>query len=217
MDDHKESKATRELKSEIAKEKPRDNEGHFVHVERSENPEPAEGSKNPIDKFFSEHTHYSKSQDDILDVHVGNPLHRITQLLEDIKKQKAFSFTIKGSLGIAGVALALGVFGIFGGGKILCDRGVRTEIGVIKTLNIMETESSEVPVLSQILNYFNPKTPHKRIVLVKNDETVIFILGNHNQTIQQWNNNYVIATGNYDACSQTLSVAETNSIENYFR
>jgi len=36
------------------------------------------------------------------------------ELLQDIKKQKAFSFTLKGSLGIAGVALALGMFGIFG-------------------------------------------------------------------------------------------------------
>src|SRR3989304_9340450 len=129
--------------------------------------------KDSLEKFISENVHYSKNKDDLLDVHIGNPLRRITELLEEIKRQKAFSFTLKGSLGIAGVALALGVFGVFGGGKILCEKGVQSYIGTVKTLNVMEQESSGIPVLSQFLDYFAPKQTHNKVVLVKNDESVI--------------------------------------------
>ena len=193
---------TKEEHEKVASKMQRDSKGHFIKGSR--------GSQ-----ILSEQ---GESKDDILDVHVGNPLRKITELLVDIKKQKAFSFTLKGSLGIMGVALALSVFGIFGGGKILCDKGVQTQIGVIKTLNIYDTEQSRsIPVLSLFLNYFNPKTPHYKTILVKTDETVISVLGINNKTIQQWNNNYVIATGNYDACSQTLTVSNPGGIEIYSR
>src|SRR3989344_7304729 len=97
--------------------------------------------KDPIEKFISENIHYSKNKDNLLDVHIGNPLRRIAELLEEIKRQKAFSFTLKGSLGIAGVALALGVFGVLGSGRILCDKGIQTQIGTIKILSVQEKES----------------------------------------------------------------------------
>jgi len=94
---------------EVAKSEARDDKGHFIHVEKPspeqpQNPQPPQEPQhqNPVSKFLSDHTRYDKSQDDLLDVHVANPLRRIAQLLEDIKRQKAFSFTLKGSLGLAG-------------------------------------------------------------------------------------------------------------------
>src|SRR3989338_7295204 len=54
-------------------------------------------SKNPISNFLRNNTSVSKTKDDstLLEIHIGNPLRKITQLLEEIKKQKAFSFTLK--------------------------------------------------------------------------------------------------------------------------
>src|SRR5438046_1279755 len=91
--------------------------------------------KDDVEKFVSSHVHYSKNDDDILDVHIGNPLYKITKLLEEIKKQKAFSFTLKGSLGIAGVVLAFTFLGVLGAGNVLCSKGVQSEIGVVQILN----------------------------------------------------------------------------------
>lgn len=213
-----ENKGKSELKSVVAEHKPRDEEGHFVHVE---SPNSQAKSQDPISKFLGQHTNYSKNQDDLLDIHVGNPLQKIVTLLEEIKKQKAFSFTLKGSLGIAGVALALGVFGVFGGGKILCDRGTQSYIGTIKTLNIMETQSSKIPVLSQFLDYFNPKQSHSRVVLIKNDETVISLTGkaliNNPSSLITTGSYPVIATGNYNSCSQTLTITDANGLQIYAR
>lgn len=54
---------------------------------------------------------------------------------------------MKGSLGIAGVALALGVFGILGAGNLLCEKGIQTQIGVIKVLNVQEKDTG-IPIYS---------------------------------------------------------------------
>lgn len=201
-----------ELKSVVAEHKPRDEEGHFVHTA---GPEPVEGSKNPINKFFSENVRYSKSKDNLLDVHVGNPLHKVIQLLQDIKNQKAFSFTLKGSLGIAGVALALGLFGIFGAGNLLCDKGVQKEIGIIKVLNVQEQESASIPLLSGILDYFSPRAKHNSIVLIKLDQAVITLPYSSKVDLTKFSNYPVIATGNYNSCSQTLSITDANGLQIY--
>src|SRR3989338_3621357 len=112
-------------------------------------------SKNPISNFLRNNTSVSKTKDDstLLEIHIVNPLRKITQLLEEIKKQKVFSFTLKGSLGIMGVALALSVFGIFGGSKMLCDKGVQTKLGTLKILAVPENEPS-IPLLSPAIDYY---------------------------------------------------------------
>lgn len=204
---------TSELKSEVAQQKARDEEGHFVHEDQT-NPGHAD-HHNPLGQFFSDHTHPSKNKDDLLDVHVGNPLRRITKLLEDIKKQKAFSFTVKGSLGIAGVALALGVFGVFGGGQIICDKGIQTHIGTIKVLQIQDQDSATIPALSLFLDYFAPKVMHQRTVLIKADQTVIRIPFSRTVDLGKYSNFPVIVTGKYDSCSQTLVVTDATGIEIY--
>src|SRR3989344_7500955 len=135
---------TSEAKSKVAQEKPRDEEGHFIeNIKKS-----AKETLSHLEKNVD----YNKKQDDLLNVHVGNPLKRVTDLLEDIKRQKAFAFTLKGSLGLAGVAIALSVFGIFGGSKMLCDKGTQTEVGIIRILNVQEAEDSNVPILGFIID-----------------------------------------------------------------
>lgn len=169
--------------------------------------------KDPISKFFKENTHYSKNKDDLIDIHVGNPLNKIIELLEDIKKQKAFSFTLKGSLGIMGIFLTLSVFGIFGGGKILCDRGSQSQIGVIRVLNIEDSIPSQIPLLDPLLDYFAPRGKYKRAVLIKNDSSVVRLSYVRNLDFKEYVDLPVIATGNYDSCGQTLTLDNKEGIE----
>ncbi|MBI3984426.1 MAG: hypothetical protein HY344_00575 [Candidatus Levybacteria bacterium] len=170
-------------------------------------------AKDPISKFFKENTHYSKTKDDLIDIHVGNPLYRIVELLEDIKKQKAFSFTLKGSLGIMGVFLALSVFGIFGGGKILCDKGSQSQIGEIRVLNIEDNIPSQIPLLDPFLDYFAPRQTYKRTVLIKNDGDVVRLPYVRNLDFSKYLDQYVIATGNFDSCGQTLTLEDKEGME----
>lgn len=193
----------------MTKDRPRDDEGRYVSKEK----EKKHLQKDPISRYFSENIHYERNKEDLLDIRVGNPLRRILQLLEDIKRQKAFSFTLKGSLGIAGVFLALSVFGIFGGGKILCDKGTQTQIGLVKILNIQETEPGGIPVLSAFLDYFRPRPTHDRVVLIKPDNQTLRLPYSSIIDLNGFKDTLVIATGNYDSCSHTLTLKDLKSIQ----
>lgn len=184
----------------------RDSSGHFVKKTQ----EAIENTLSNLEKNID----YNKNQDDLLNVHVGNPLKRITELLEEIKRQKAFAFTLKGSLGLAGVAIALSVFGIFGGSKLLCDKGVQTEIGLIKILNSQEAENSNVPLLGFVIDYLKgaigTQTTHNRIILQMRNDSVINLPYSGKINFSIYKNKEVYVTGNYDSCSRTL---KTESIE----
>ena len=177
-------------------------------------------SKNPISNFLRNNTSVSKTKDDstLLEIHIGNPLRKITQLLEEIKKQKAFSFTLKGSLGIMGVALALSVFGFFGGSKMLCDKGVQTKLGTLKVLTISESEPS-IPLLGPVINYYKKifsipvsSAKHNRTILAS-QEGIIHLPYTRNASFSEFANQNTFATGEYDSCSKTLKVSGSKSLE----
>ncbi|OGH26413.1 MAG: hypothetical protein A3C30_04895 [Candidatus Levybacteria bacterium RIFCSPHIGHO2_02_FULL_40_18] len=172
-------------------------------------------AKDPVEKFISENVHYSKNKDDLLDVHIGNPLRRITELLEEIKRQKAFSFTLKGSLGIAGVILTLSILGILGAGNLLCAKGVQKQIGVVKVLNIKEKEPPAIPLFSDVIDLFFARPKHNSVVLVKSDDTVITLPYSRSVSLNQYASLPVIATGDYDSCGQTLTIKDPTAIEIY--
>lgn len=170
----------------------------------------------PIEKLLKESIHYSKKQDDLLDIHIGNPLRKITLLLEQIKKEKAFSFTLKGSLGAMGVVLVVGSFGIFGGEKLLCNKGIQSHIGTVRILNTQDLEASTVPLFSGFIDYLKGITgtgvTHPRIVLIQNEKTIALpYSASHN--ISTYSGVMVIATGDYDSCSQTLKVNSSDAIQ----
>lgn len=217
MDDkYEESPETREKKSQIAEEKPRDSEGHFIH----QNPSPAEAlakegqhHQNKVIELLQENVHYSKKQDDLLDLHVGNPLKRITTLLEDIKKQKAFSFSIKGSLGLMGVVLVAGTFGILGIGNVLCDKGVQTRRGVLEALAYKENTSTSILDFVPILSNFTSHPQQPRKVLNEANGDILHVITKNGVSLTMFLNQTVTLSGSYDACSQKMTISDANGVQ----
>ncbi|MEK7605330.1 MAG: hypothetical protein AAB478_02275 [Patescibacteria group bacterium] len=198
---------------------PHDSHGHFIH----KFPTPPKPGSQPslTEKLFPTHVSvdHKVTQDALLDVHIGNPLRRITQLLEEIKRQKAFSFTLKGSLGIMGVALALSVFGFFGSSKVLCDKGTQTLSGTIKSLSVMD-RPAQIPVLSTVINSANYLLFHKgwptgtkRYVLVDLKDASTIGLQASESDLNSFLNQVVYITGGYDSCSRVLKVTQPHAIE----
>lgn len=201
------------VRSEIAKTFIRDEKGHFVKKPKVEQSPVSQQPLNPISQFLHDETqvHHTNS-DALLDVHVGNPLKRIADLLEQIKKQKAFSFDIKGSLGLAGIMLTLGVFGIFGGTKALCSKGEQSKIGMLRILPFTEViEQTWVQKLPLIGSYF-PSKEVNRVLLIDNNKTTTHILPKRGISLTQFNNQEVVITGEYNSCSADLSLADQSHI-----
>lgn len=198
------------LKSEVAAGRPRDEKGHFISI-------PKLDPNSPLNKFLMSHTGNYKDEEDLLDIRIGNPLRRVIVLLEEIKKQKAFSFTLKGSLGVAGVILVLSVFGIFGGGKAFCEKGTQSHVGMIKVLNFKEIYPKSASAISYLSEMVAPsqKLIKSRVILVKNDLSTIYLPFSEEIDITKYNNLSVIVTGNYNYCSQTLSINDAKAVDTF--
>lgn len=232
---------TKEEHQDVASKMERDEHGHFnKKAEESSNPSSSssprrsssEGGSKPSDpsrlaflkSIFPTGTSFTKDADEdtLIDVHVNNPLKRIVDLLQDIKRQKVFSFSLKGSLGLAGVALVLTGIGVFGGSQAFCTKGIQSHIGTIKVLQTQEevTQSSipivsQIPLISQIAQKVLPSQTisRNRVILVKSDNTTIHLIPSRNFSLAEFTNLPVIATGDYNSCSQTLSLKDKNDIE----
>lgn len=202
----------------IAATESRDEHGHFVHVDHPDStpPPPPPPHLNPVTKFLHDETaiHHT-NEDELIDVHVGNPLQKITKLLEEIKKQKAFTFDIKGSLGAAGILLVLGTFGIFGGTKALCSKGVQTKIGTIHQLTYAEEQSvsilNDIPILNML---FKKPTTNRTILLTPDNHSIHLVFKNMTTSpVFAGSTPSLFATGEFDACSETLTVDTPASLQ----
>ncbi len=205
-----------------AQSQPHDENGHFIPKSSpSSDSSPAESnSSHPLHQYIANNTRYDKKHDDLLDIHVGNPLARITQLLQDIKKQKAFSFTLKGSLGIMGVGLVLSTFGIFGGAKLLCDKGRQTHVGVVRVLGTADEIDYQWPLIQPVVEYYKNfmhpgsiDTKHPRAILQTDGSDTIYIPYNKEVDMSLFNKQKVLVTGEFDSCSRTLRVDDRGAIE----
>lgn len=164
---------------------------------------------------------HTPDEDTLLDVKIGNPLRRITQLLEDIKKQKAFSFTLKGSLGVAGIVMVLTTFGLFGGTKALCSKGTQSYIGTIKELQMTDSPERSylveraMVVWDAITGNDFTRRHRQRVVLITGDEKAIAIKERVDGLSLTRFPGRVLLTGDFDSCSNTLTVKDINGVESY--
>lgn len=168
----------------------------------------------PLSNFVKKNTSVKKSKtdDELINIHVGNPLKRITQLLEDIKNQKAFTFTLKGSLGIMGVALVVGTFGIFGGTKAFCQKGVQTKMGTIKTLVYQDKQQdSWIDFIPIINSFFSKGMINRTILITPNNETIRVMIPNTVKPIDLQTPYFV--TGALDSCSNTITITDPNGLQ----
>ena len=191
-------------------DQPRDSEGHFISKDEAKSHQPT----NPISRFLHDETAIHKAkEDELIDIHVGNPLKRITELLEQIKKQKAFSFTLKGSLGIMGIALILGTFGFFGGTKALCDRGTMTKIWHMQELSFKENSERSFLYYIPFLDRLFPDRRVPRKILVQADGKAIHVVGRNDVNFMTGSAVEKTLTGSYDSCSETLTVDDQLGIQ----
>lgn len=200
-----------EEKSEIASKRQRDAHGRFLPSPDAKNLKPR---SNPLTEFLKDETSIHKSQhDELIDIHVGNPLRKITELLEDIKRQKAFSFTLKGSLGVAGIAVVIGTFGIFGGTKAFCSKGIQTKIGIVRTLS---HEDITTLGLTKYIPFYKSLTQNKKVLrtVLITDNGVFHLVPKRGIDLGKISPQFPqIITGDLDSCTNSLRVEDPGSIE----
>ncbi len=194
-------------------------------MDRASNPEKTPATQSRTEKLIKsaiphkvsvEHDH---DDDTLIDVKLANPLRRITQLLEEIKKQKAFSFTLKGSLGVAGIVMVVTTFGIFGGTRAFCSKGTQSHIGTLRQLELKEGADRSV-IVERVMVIWDTITGNdfqrrsrNRMILIKDNGDVIAVSERIVNLSLPAFRLPVVVTGDFDSCSQTLTLKDSNGVE----
>lgn len=192
-------------------EEKRDRFGHFLKSKQ-------ENSANFITSLMKKNVIISKSQekiddDTLVNIHVNNPLTKIVDLLKDLKKQKAFSFAIKGSVGIMGMTVVLVGGGILGGSRIVCNKGTQARIGEVRVLEYNAPVKSGQPLrdrIRAIIGKTVTATPveAKWVILVNTKLDTIRLLNKNQTYLEAFAGQNVVAVGDFNACNQELTVVD---------
>lgn len=172
--------------------------------------EKTSGALNLLSNFIS--TGESDDPSALIDIKITNPLKRIYELIQEIKKHQATTFSLKFTIPL--IALPIFLYAGFqvGKGQGICQQVTTSKVGVIK--NIM----AELPQNTQnFLNISWPGTSVKyavenRTLLVDLNGESISVLNPKKIDIGKYSNQNVIITGLYSSCAGIITVVSDKNI-----
>lgn len=206
----------------------RDAHGHFIPRSRAVQ-KVTETLKTAEKDLISQlvNIEQNKTTDDttLVDVKITNPLRRITQILENIKKHQSTQVDLKFTIPL--IALPIVILGAFTLGRFTtnpCESGITTMNGVIYQLQSKEVAQFPgfVERLTGFVTFFNPFAPKKvetvgqRIVLVTDEGKTVQLISNASTTrdvVTSYTGRRVFVTGDSNHCTQTLSLKNSQDIE----
>jgi len=196
----------------------RDSSGHFITSKTAKSSD-TEGADILHDLVKTE-----KESDDsaLIDVKLNNPFHKISLLLQDIKKHQGTTFDFKFTIPI--LALPIVLLAAFQLGKIntSCLETFTAKTGTVHILSVMAPKD-ESPTIWQTVLTFVPgvSQPTAKKDLVSEDEAVLLtdegnsitIVTNYLSSLKKYDNQYVIISGNASECTNTITLDDKDNVE----
>lgn len=208
-------------KAAVAAARVRGEHGHFIK-KTSSSPNSPNLPNHP--KLL--HLEENKTQNDetLIDVKVTNPLRRISNILEQIKRRQAtvidFKFTIP--------LIALPVFMLVAfslgksGGLAACGDNTQTKLGIIYMLKasagaedtlFQKTLKILTPLISLISPTSLTNTQTSRTILIQRDNTALTIENPKNLPLASYQTRQVFVTGKVNTCKNTIGVDNDSDVQ----
>ncbi len=180
--------------------------------------EKTSGAAAVISKFLS--TSESDDPETIIDIKITNPLKRIYELIQEIKKHQTTTFNLKFTIPL--IALPIFLFAAFkiGQGQGACRQFYKSKTGLVRVLSIDVPQESKdrITFLSSLLSFipsFEPTTYYieeSRTILIDNNGNTTTILHPKYINFSLLDNKKVIITGEYSSCASVLSVVSEKNV-----
>ncbi len=161
-----------------------------------------------------------KEGETLVDIKVHNPLKRITQILQEIKNHQTTTVSLRFTIPLIALPIVLFVAFQVGRAQSLCAQNFRTEQGRLQILTIKAPVNNQ-SVLSLLLSFF-PRVPslsdpldlqsQVRTILVTPGNEVISIIHPEDVDPQPYVGQTVLLTGNYSACTQSMTLDDNSNI-----
>lgn len=154
----------------------------------------------------------SSDEETILDIKVHNPLKKITQLLQDLKKHQTTTVSLRFTIPLIALPIVLFVAFQIGRAQTLCAQTFTTQAGTIQVLQVKVPRTAPT-ALSLVLSFF-PSVPQptadlvdqERAILLLPTSEVVHIIHPRTVDVVPFVGQSVLLTGNYSACTRSITL-----------
>lgn len=204
--------------SKFAKIRSRDAHGHFIPVSKTANPlqdiRSSFGSPRPQAEAAFD------SDDDLVDVQIHNPFHKILKILNDIKMHQSTTFAFRFTIPLIALPIFLLAAFQLGRAQTSCATQISSKIGTIEQVTAQIPKDS--PGIWATIWSFLPSipslTPQKELIgetrtlLVDARGETLTIVHPTNIHFEDYRKTRVILTGKLSVCTSTLTVDSPQNI-----
>lgn len=179
-------------------------------------------TKDPVAVGGLLHTVTEDSNDDTLvDVHVNNPLHRITKLLQDIKAHQSTTVSLRFTIPLIALPIVLLAAFQLGRFQTSCSPVFASQLGTVRILSLEmpKTDQSWYAKLVSFIpgNFGIPKTigftREDRSILLTPDGQTLTLLPGLGVKLFSFDQKNVIVSGEYSACNKALTVDSAANVQ----
>lgn len=196
------------VKAIIAAKRLRDANGHFIKK-----------------GLLSIEENKNQKDETLIDVKVTNPLHRITMILQDIKRRQATTIDLKFTIPL--IALPVFMLIAFSLGKnasvlAACQGNTQTKIGVIYILKSIPATpqglSAKISGFFSFLPFFDKTNTNQiqtvnRPILIQRDNSTMTLNNQSNVNLTPYQTRQVFATGIFNSCENTLTLQSADDVQ----
>jgi len=166
-----------------------------------------------------------ETEDDstLIDIKVTNPLKRIYELLQDIKKHQSTTFSLRFTIPIIALPIFLFVAFQLGRGSYVCTQDFTSKKGIIKLIKVDVPAEQDgfisklwknigVPSVSGISSEY---VTEERVLLDTQMGNIIHVMSTKAVDMQYYKDQTVVITGTYSSCTNTITLNSENNIAIY--
>lgn len=192
---------------------PRDNKGHFAT-----NKAKSTGSANILSHLI--HTGEGHDDTTLIDVKVTNPLKRIVEAIQDLKKHQSTTFSLRFTIPLIALPIFLLVAFQLGRVQTACNQAITSKVGTVKNVTV-QIPQENANWFSWIWTFFpslpklgtnEPLVSEERTVLINSQGETLMVLHHPALNLKPFENQTVLLTGKFSACSSVITLESEKNI-----
>lgn len=200
-------------RSEQAKERVRDQSGHFISLK------PKVKVAGQAD-LISSLVHAEKETDDssLINLKVNNPFEKILRYLKDIRDKQSTTVSMKFTIPLVALPIAILLSFQLGRYQSQCNSYFSSQIGIVENIEMVRKTASDnwflkllgyLPGLGEV--YLKEELLHQPVLMVSPERSIL-IDNKTKSTLEGFGKNQVIVSGDYNSCTQTLTLDSAENI-----
>lgn len=191
----------------------RDASGHFIPLKPKVK---LSGQSDLLSNLI--HTEKEKDDSSLINVKVNNPFEKIIRYLKDIRDKQNTTVSMKFTIPLVALPVAILLAFQLGRYQSQCVNYFSSQTGTIENINIVRKVAPDnwvlkllgyLPGLGEV--YLKAELLNQPILIVSPERSIL-IDNKTKSTLEGFSKNQVIVSGDYNSCSQTLTLDSAENI-----